>query len=198
MNSIRIVNQFVAGGESFTDNRTLTAKGMEVRRVELAAAKAGSLTTRTSNTVGEITALAGHGIVTGDVIDVYWTGGSRRGVTVGTVATNALPITGGSGDNLPVASTSVTFSKRETDDFGFDGDDVAGIVVYCQKGSTVVFALSGGTEAFARVLGDGGVYTWYPGNGTANPLAGAAVANLLLSQASTLAAQTVYVGVLLN
>jgi rhodanese-related sulfurtransferase len=167
MNSIRIVNQFVAGGESFTDNRTLTAKGMEVRRVELAAAKAGSLTTRTSNTVG-------------------------------TFATNALPITGGSGDNLPAASTSVTFSKRETDDFGFDGDDVAGIVVYCQKGSTVVFALSGGTEAFARVLGDGGVYTWYPGNGTANPLAGAAVANLLLSQASTLAAQTVYVGVLLN
>lgn len=198
MNSVSLTEQFVLGGESFQERKTVTAKGQEVRRVELPACKTGTLTTRTSNSVGEITGQAGHGIATGNIIDVYWSGGSRRGVTVGTVATNAIPITGGTGDNLPIATTTLTITKRETDLFGFSGDDVVGIFIYAQQKSIITFNLSGGTEAFTRVLPAGAVYTWVLANGDTNPLAGAAIDNLVLSQGSTVDQQTVLVAVLLN
>ncbi|MBK9128182.1 MAG: hypothetical protein IPM13_10320 [Phycisphaerales bacterium] len=67
--------------------------------------KRGTLTTRTSDTAGTLTMESGHGIATGNTIHVYWDGGKRIGVTVGTVSGTSVPISGGSGDNLPDAST---------------------------------------------------------------------------------------------
>jgi len=90
----------------------------------LPAAKTGTLTTRTDNTDGELTMSASHGITTGATIDLYWDGGSRYGVTVGTVATNAVPISGGAGDNLPIATTSITATLRTTANLYIDGDNV--------------------------------------------------------------------------
>ena len=90
----------------------------------LPAAKTGTLTTRTDNTDGELTMSASHGITTGATIDIYWSGGSRYGVTVGTVATNAVPISGGAGDNLPIATTAITATLRTTANLYIDGDNV--------------------------------------------------------------------------
>lgn len=90
----------------------------------LPAAKTGSLTTRTDNTNGTLTMTAGHGITTAATIDLYWEGGSRYGVTVGTVATNSVPISGGSGDNLPPATTAITATLRTTANILIDGDNV--------------------------------------------------------------------------
>jgi hypothetical protein len=90
----------------------------------LPAAKTGTLTTRTDNTDGELTMSASPGITTGATIDLYWDGGSRYGVTVGTVATNAVPISGGAGDNLPIATTSITATLRTTANLYIDGDNV--------------------------------------------------------------------------
>jgi hypothetical protein len=53
--------------------------------VDLPAGKAGTLTTRTNNTDGAATLSAGHGILTADVVDIYWDGGCRYGAIVGTV-----------------------------------------------------------------------------------------------------------------
>lgn len=89
----------------------------------LAAAKTGSLTTRTDNTDGELTMTAGHGITTAAVIDLYWAGGNRYGVVVGTVATNAVPISGGAGDNLPAGSTAITAVVQSTANIYIDGDN---------------------------------------------------------------------------
>lgn len=69
--------------------------------------KRGTLTARSSDTVGELTLESGHGIATGNVIHVYWGTGKRIGVTAGTVSGNVVPISGGSGDVLPVTSTPI-------------------------------------------------------------------------------------------
>ena len=73
-----------------------------------ADAKTGNISTRTSATVGTLTLAASHGITTGLTIDMSWAGGNRAGVAVGTVAVDSVPITGGTGDDLPTADTAVT------------------------------------------------------------------------------------------
>lgn len=89
----------------------------------LAAAEAGSLTTRTTDTVGDITMDDGsHTITTGDVVDVYWDGGVHYGATVGTVSGTTVPLSGGSGDVLPSASTTVTVAKQVEVTVSIDGD----------------------------------------------------------------------------
>lgn len=81
-------------------------------------AKAGELTTRTDNETGEITmAAGGHGITTAQVVDLYWDGGARYGITVGTVAGTTVPIgadNSGTGDNLPLVNTDVLVAPQTT------------------------------------------------------------------------------------
>jgi len=90
----------------------------------LPAAKTGTLSTRTNDTSGTLTLESGHGITTAAVIDLYWDGGSRYGVTVGTVSGTSVPISGGAGDNLPIATTAVTATTRTTANIYIDGDNV--------------------------------------------------------------------------
>jgi len=99
----------------------------------LSAAKTGTLSTRTDNTDGELTMSASHGITTAAVIDLYWTvagvPGVRYGVVVGTVATNAVPISGGAGDNLPIETTAITAVLPTTANVLIDGDNTKLIAV---------------------------------------------------------------------
>src|SRR4051794_23760974 len=99
---------FQVAGQSYNTSRQVQANAANPYSVDLPAAKTGQLTTHTDNTTGTLTMAGGHGITTGARLDVYWTGGSRRGVTVGTVATNSVPFSGGAGDNLPLVNTNVT------------------------------------------------------------------------------------------
>jgi hypothetical protein len=89
----------------------------------LAVAKTGTLSTRTDNTVGTLTMTTGHGITTAAVIDLYWDGGVRYGVVVGTVSTNSVPISLGAGDNLPIATTAITAVLQSTANIFLDGDN---------------------------------------------------------------------------
>ena len=102
----------------------------------LAAAQCdGSLTTRTDNDTGVVTLATGHGIQTNDVVDVYWAGGVRYGMTA-TVATNAVTVDGGAGDNLPDALTTITAVVEQIDwEMDFDGDDVEIIGVFYRNPS---------------------------------------------------------------
>lgn len=108
-------------------NRTSSAS---IGLVEsLPAAKNGTLTTRTDNTVGTLTMAASHGITTAAVIDLYWAGGVRYGVVVGTVATNSVPISLGAGDNLPTQDTVITAVLPLTANVLIDGDNTKLIAV---------------------------------------------------------------------
>lgn len=76
---------------------------------------AGTLTTRTDNDTGTLTLSSGHGVMTGNTVDVFWNdhANSRLGMTVGTVSGTSVPIDGGTGDNLPAAATAVQVVNQD-------------------------------------------------------------------------------------
>ena len=82
-----------------------------------------TLTTRTNDSNGVITAGTGHTITTNDVVDVYWTGGRRFGMDA-TVDNLAITIDGGAGDNLPALNTNTMslMEQIEMPECLFDGD----------------------------------------------------------------------------
>lgn len=117
------------GNDSYSG--TTTFKGWE-----------STLTTRTSATSGTITALVHsdwvtapksvplpttHSISSGQKVDVWWVGGERTGVVVGTVVGNSIPISGGTGDDLPSASTDV-FVRDWWDHLGPTSQGLAGVL----------------------------------------------------------------------
>ena len=113
------------GGISIAKSINRTGDHTNTYEVVLPAAEGGSLTTRTSDTVGTITMTdAGHTITTGAVIDIFWSGGKQYAVTVGTVSGTSVPFTGGTGDVLPASSTAVTVDEQIDITTVIDGDNV--------------------------------------------------------------------------
>ena len=100
----------------------------------VAAAKTGSLTTRTDDNTGVATLSTGHGILTNDVVDVYWSGGIRFGM-VATVSGNAVSLEGGAGDNLPAQDTACTVVKETAIEVNFDGDTLEIIGIFYRNTS---------------------------------------------------------------
>lgn len=124
-----------------------------------------TLTTRTSDSVGTITAPSGHGITTGATIDVYWAEETaanqrasriRKSVTVGTVSGTSIPISGGDGDILPSAAAEVYVPTSNTAiiDYPVDWDTTTG-------GPVLLNA-----ELTTRTDGSNGVLTLDSGKGT--------------------------------
>jgi hypothetical protein len=163
----------------------------------LTAAKSGTLTTRTSDTVGTLTMAAGHGITTGQIIDIYWTGGVQYGVTVGTVATNSVPISLGDGDNLPTAATVITAVVQKSINLAIDGDnaDILAIVLETidkslRTAAHVQFRDAANAEIAEIDLVANVPQVWDLAGGSANPFTGNPITNLKASQANVTATET--------
>lgn len=157
----------------------------------VSAAKAGALTTRTSATVGTLTMSGGHGIQTGDRLDIFWDTGCRYGVTVGTVATNSVPFSGGAGDNLPtlVSGTyTIQAAVPHSEAIVAAGSNIVAAAVKCPKQSVFVFTQSDGTLIKAYPILEGGVETWTSEDGSDNPFDGVTVGKVYMSHADTAAA----------
>ncbi len=97
---------FIKGGSAICRTVNFSAEGSAVKFYR--STLPGTLSTRTSNTVGILTLDGGHNVHTGLIADILWSGGSRTGVTIGTIAVRSVPFSGGTGDNLPVATTDIT------------------------------------------------------------------------------------------
>lgn len=152
------------------------------------AAKTGELTTRTNNTEGTLTMDTGHGILTGDRLDLYWEGGSRRGITVGTVAGDSVPLTdSGAGDNLPAAETEITAMVPEEEAMVFEGDDLLALVADLRARGTIVIAESDDTELLHIPFetGSNEAFHWRQSSGVTNPLATESAAKVFISQAGS-------------
>ena len=179
-------------GLSIQTLTTKTASGaLPGQEKSLPAGNAGSLTTRTDDDDGEITAdSAEHTIETGDVVDVYWSGGIRYGMTVGTVDGTAIPVSGGAGDALPVADTDVVVTERVVLDLDFDGDKVEMIVATSTQRCHLDFLDSGDATLHAQEIEADESWDWVDGNGSSNPLTGNPVDELHVSNGSATAAAT--------
>ncbi len=163
----------------------------------LPAAKTGTLTTRTDNTDGELTMSASHGITTAAVIDLYWTGGVRYGVVVGTVATNAVPISGGAGDNLPADETPITAVVQKSINLSIDGDntDIIAVVVETVdktiRTAAHVHFRDASNDSIAEIdLVTNVPQVWDIEGGSANPFTGDPITNLKASQANATSTET--------
>lgn len=174
-------------GGAFTVDMSVTAESGVKCEPDTNLAQAGALTTRTSASVGTVTMTSGaHTVATGDRVDIYWTGGSRYGVTVGTVSGTAVPFTGGAGTDLPVATTAVTVCVASAADMVVTGSNVVGIALSMTVRGTIVIATSGGAECHSVVFADGGgAYVWTSQTGVTNPLSGDSVAKVFATQAGT-------------
>lgn len=137
-------------GDNYPVNRTVTADQQYSNELTVTAADSGSLTTRTDNDTGVVTLSGGHSVVNGRV-DAYWSGGSRIGMTA-TVATNAVTIDGGTGDNLPSSNSTVLLKNPQVLSPTVDGTAMVGLLLYSGIGAnssylpgTVTFTEAGGT-----------------------------------------------------
>lgn len=178
----RYLTQIVAG-MAFNNSDSYTADNAVIANDSLAAAKTGTLTTRTSNTAGTLTMTTGHGITTGQRLDIYWSGGSCYGATVGTVATNSVPFTGASGTVLPAQDTAITAMVPSLETFDLVGDDCVVLAAGGDAACTILF-VNGGTVHLAVVKTSAGAYVWFTGD-TTNPIAGDTVTDVYLSHGSS-------------
>lgn len=168
--------------------------GVMTEEVILPAAQAGAIT------AGVLALNAGHGIVTGNRLDVYWAGGSRIGCLVGTVAGNSVPISGGTGTTLPAAAaTPITCMVPQVKPFAILATNIQAVIVVCAGAgfATAAFTDATPTPKGSLQIGTIGSYIWYNLSGIANPIT-ADPTQVFLSHSDATAGHTIQlvVGVL--
>lgn len=178
----RVVITGSIGGAAMDSVAVLTGVGQESIDPTLPAAKTGVLTTRSGNTSGELTLAAGHGIVDEQVVDVYWEGGLRRAMDVGTVAGNVVPISGGSGNNLPDEDSAILVGIRVVRQVSFGGSHLAAFGVAATGRCNVECVDNLDVIIAAREVSPSAPWIWWPQLG-ANPLAGITMAEVHCSTA---------------
>lgn len=184
------------GGDSYNEDFSTTADITPLIAPTVAAAKVGALTTRTSDTVGTLTMNGGHGILTGDKIDIYWEGGARYNITVGTVATNSVPFTLGSGDVLPADETALVAMVQHVENLVLDGDDVTAIMLSSGSYAQVfIFKDDAGAVIFAVSLPANSSYVWTDQTAITNPLAGEITATLTITHGDSVNPATIKAGI---
>lgn len=106
----------------------------------LVAAQTGTMTNKVDANTGDITLSTGHGILTADVVDVYFPAGVRYGMTA-TVAVNVVTVDLGAGVDLPVNTTACTIVKQTEIEVNFDGDDARIVgILYRNPSDTAALA----------------------------------------------------------
>lgn len=196
---------YSVGSKSYKQSKQILGDQLISMEEDLPAAKTGTLTVRTDADTGTLTMTGGHGITTGARLDVYWAGGCRRGMTVGTVATNSVPIDGGAGDALPVATTAITAMVPLSKPAAITGNNViamvAGADVPVDKQAQVVVADGSSVELGNVVLtadpSGTASWIWQSGSGYTNPLAGDVGTQVFLSHGDSTASRKVRAAILL-
>ena len=198
----KVTKTFAFPGMSFQGSLTISDDEYQavVGNPELAAGKAGRLTTRTSDSVGVVTMTTGHGFTTSQVVDLYWVGGMRLGVVLGTVgaptADTAVPIaSGGAGDVLPADETDVVMSARTIITLPLDGDALKLMAFLAGGRAGLNFLDDLDASLDTQELADANSpYDWALGSGT-NPLAGETLGSITASSGAA-AATTLQYGLL--
>ena len=174
-----------------------TNSGMIALEDTLNAAKAGTLTTRTDDNTGTLTMTTGHGITTGQIVDIYWSGGVQRTVTVGTVSVDSVPFDLGIGDVLPIATTAVTVCVHKSINLAIDGDnaDIVAVILETNDKSlrtagNVQF-LDAASDVIAEIdLVANVPQVWDIEGGSANPFTGDPITNLKATQGNSTSTET--------
>lgn len=176
---------------------TRTNTGTIALEDTLNSAKAGVLTTRTDDNTGTLTMTTGHGITTGQIVDIYWSTGVQRTVTVGTVSVDSVPFDLGIGDVLPIATTAVTVCVHKSMNLAIDGDNTDILAVIIETGDKTLRTAANVQflDAAADVIAEIDFTTnvpqvWDIEGGSANPFTGDPITNLKATQAAVSTTET--------
>jgi hypothetical protein len=166
------INVSGTGAPSVTSTNVYNANYNVVSNPTVLIGQPASLTTRTSGTAGSLTMTnTGHGIVTGQRVDLYWNGGQCYGATVGTVSGTTVPITNVNGGSaLPTMGTAITVGPTASTPFNVVGNNMQTLYSFAPNGGYIVYN-NGTTDVYASYLGAGEVDCWQPTDVRANPLA---------------------------
>lgn len=189
------------GAVGFSENKIKNASMGLAIDPTVPVAQPGTLTTRGSVSAGTATMTnSGHGIVTGQRADIYWSGGRRRGVVIGTVAGTSVPFTGGAGTDLPATSTALVIATPVKRLMAFNGDDLDLIQCFAPAGNhaLIVFVDGSNAELWWRHNQGGIVQQWYTELDDTNPLAGDVIAAVYVSHDNPTTAQAINVGYMVN
>lgn len=193
--TVNIAGLAITGAVSYTD------EGGMALEIPVPAGNAGTLTTRTDNETGSLTMASGsHDITTGSTIDLYWSGGARFGITVGTVSGTTVPIgadDSGTGDNLPTASTAIVADVQKAFNAAIDGDELALIAIkmfYASNTETaqshVSLVDSGDSEIAGFTLNANKPRNWDITGGDTNDFTGNPITDGVVSNGSSTNAGT--------
>jgi hypothetical protein len=177
----------LAGVVSVSETVTYTGSAVVAATPTIPAAQSATLTTRTSNTAGSLTMTnSSHGIVTGQVVDLYWSNGQCYGAVVGTVAGTTVPIASVAGGAvLPAAASAITVGIQVTTPFSVVGDNLQSLAVFAPQPGYAVFN-DGSTDCYAAYLGTAGqIDAWKPEDVRANPLATKTITKVRMSHKQT-------------
>jgi len=196
---LRLAKSLSCQGKTFSFSRAATASDGPIgKEPTLAAAKVGSLTTRTNSTAGVLTLDAGHGFANTNIADIYWGSGSTAGVaykaTLSAVNTTSATFsaagvkTADGGDVLPVVNTAVTAMVVNSETFNVVAAELQALAVYAGGVPCVArFVDSGGNDVATVVVTPGNEgYVWFTDDdsGSASPL-GSNTATVKLTHGSS-------------
>jgi len=184
------------GGVAINSTTTRSEESAVTYSDTLAAGTSGTLSTRTDDNTGVVTA-SGHGLSVSDTVDVYWTGGVRYGMNVTAVSGDDVTVDAGSGDVLPAQATAVVICEAVEINMDFDGDDMAMLAIGCNKRAHLDFQDSASASLFAIEITADEPYRWSNDQEHTRPITGNAVDKVLISNGTT-AAGTLKVGALLS
>lgn len=177
-------------GDAFNSDETVTVSGeagIPPCNPIAAAAVVGTLSTRTNNTSGTLTMGSGHGLTTGQRVDLYWSGGKCYGAVLGTVSGLSCPIASvEGGDNLPAATTEITVGPCNQVTCNFVGDNLQAIAASSPSAFGYIVLHDGTTAHLAAYVGPANGYSWRTGT-TTNPVATDTVNRAYFSTRSTTA-----------
>lgn len=185
-NRVSLSKNISIGGVAITGEVILTVDNVDPTYVTLDAGEAGTLSTRTSASQGTLTLDISHGITTGQTVDLFWDGGIRRGMVVGTVSGASVPLTSsGAGDDLPAQDTEIVVCGVSYADVDFDGDTCQALVAYAKDGRASIEIQDDSDVAIADCSFDLAAGQVVDTALVTNPLAGVLVGRVAMSNGTT-------------
>lgn len=159
----RVQKVITIGGENFNQNTSPVGDGVMVATVEVPAAKPSTLILKSGDDEGAISAPI-SGVLNSGLLDVWWEGGLRRGMTAEMDSTGDIAISGGNGDALPAENTELRISipiirklgiKRARED----------CIVYASEGDGYFDLVDDSGYTITRRVSAGSTYLWEEGSG---------------------------------
>jgi hypothetical protein len=159
--------------------------------ITLPAGEAGTVLSGGTTTSGVLT-ITGHSLSNTDVIDIYWVGGARFGVTIDTSDSNTVTFDDtppATGDSLPVDTTAIVATLRINVNVAIDGDNVQMFGIGCGQRCQCQFYDSGDAVIKQYDLQvANAVETYYQSSAEANPLTGNPITYAMASNGTITAA----------